>query len=229
MPPSLKSGFKSPLPIRGLPGSARARRPGISDAEARAGPGVSLWPEVAGGIRLEHAGNASVFTDVGKGDGERGPAAGVGYVKMEVGHHAVADVAALRDDLPLFNHVAHLYAAAVFSQVKIAPQRAIIMLDGDEVVGPVVPVAVVPDDNPDHFPAAGSANFRADRQGEVIGKASRAAVTDDPSVALDAAVRLASGPGKAISRSRCRGRVRDIFGAGSHTVTDNDAGEQSTP
>ena len=184
----------------------------------------SLWRDVAGRIRLEHAGDSAVITDVGKRDRKRGLAARVGYVEVEVGHHAVADVAALGDDLPLLYYVAHLHTIAVFAQVKIVPQRAVVMLDGYEVVRPAATVAVVRDDDPDHFTAACGANFRADRHAEVIRKTSRAAVADDPPVALDAAVALAGGPGKAVWGLTCR-RIL-AFGTGSHAVTDNQAGEQ---
>jgi len=46
----------------------------------------------------------------------------------------------------------------------------VVMFDGNKVVGPVVSVAVMPGDNVYHFPAAGGANVRTDRHGEVIGE-----------------------------------------------------------
>ena len=69
------------------------------------------WPEVlrrkvAGGVGLEHAGDSLVLAHIREGDGQRGRALGIGDVEMEVGQHAVADVAALGDDLALLDDIA---------------------------------------------------------------------------------------------------------------------------
>ena len=147
-------------------------------------------------------------------------------MEMEVGHHTVADVAALGDDLALLHDIARLYAAAVLLQMKVVAPSLVVMFDSDEIIGPVVAVSVVRDNDRHHFPAASGADLCAHWHSEVVGEAFPVAVTDDPAVALDAEVSLASGPGQAIRGLRCRGILRDVVGAGRHTVTRGETGEQ---
>jgi len=147
---------------------------------------------------------------------------------VEVGEEAPADVAARADHLPPPDALARDGAGPAPAEVGVDGLGAVGAGDPDDVVRGVGALALVVVGRGRGAAAAGGADRRADRHGEVVGELARVAVADDAPVALGAEALGPGRPGEAVGRVGA-GRVAGLVAGPGQAVVEAEPGEEEGP
>src|SRR5262245_11948070 len=122
-------------------------------------------------------------------------------MKVQVRDEALADMTARRDALSLLDMLPRPDVAAVLFQVQVPGDRAVRLVDGNEIVRRFAAMPIVCDVDNGDGACTGRANVGAHRHAEIVGEFFPAAMTDKAAIALATEVSDASRPGELVGAS----------------------------